>query len=139
MHIRYVWVLAALTLLLTTAIAAQGEKPAALTVEAKLCTGVADRMPVGEATAFAADVGQVYLWTKIVGASGAVTVKHVWMHDGKEVATVDLPVTTAAYRTWSAKKVPSSWTGNWEVKVVGPDGATLTTVSFTVGEKTAGQ
>ena len=112
----------------------QGEKTAAaLTVEAKVCTAVQDRLPVGEATTFAANVGQVYLWTKITGAAGEITIKHVWVHNGKEVATVDLPVTPAAYRTWSAKKVDPSWTGQWEVRVIGPDGATLTTVPFTVG------
>ena len=114
---------------------AQEEKPAsALTVEAKACTGVQDRMPVGEGTTFPATVGQVYLWTKISGALGEITVKHVWLRDGKEMATVDLPVKTGSYRTWSAKKIPPSWTGSWEVHVVGPDGTTLATVPFTVGE-----
>jgi len=114
---------------------AQEEKTvAALTVEAKACTGVQDRMPVGESAKFPATVRQVYLWTKITGASGETAVRHVWVHDGKEMATVDLPVKTAAYRTWSAKKIPPSWTGSWEVRVVGPDGTTLATVPFTVGE-----
>lgn len=121
-------------LLFSAAVWAQGEKPAAaLTVEAKLCTGVQDRMPVGEATTFSATVDQVYLWTKIIGASGEITVKHVWVHNGKEMTTVDLPVKTAAYRTWSAKKILPSWTGQWEVRVVGPDGTTLATVPFTIG------
>ena len=114
---------------------AQEEKPVtALTVEAKACTAVQDRMPVGESATFPATVGQIYFWTKITGASGEITVKHVWVHDGKEMATVDLPVKTSAYRTWSAKKIPPSWTGSWEVRVVGPDGTTLATVPFTVGE-----
>ena len=122
-------------LLFSVMLWAQEEKPAAaLTVEAKACTGVQDRMPVGESATFPATVGQVYLWTKITGASGETAVKHVWVHDGKEMATVDLPVKTAAYRTWSAKKIPPSWTGSWEVRVVGPDGTTLATVPFTVGE-----
>lgn len=129
----YVWAFLMFAFVCAATVGAQGEKPAALTVEAKLCTGVQDRMPVGEATTFPATVDQVYLWTKIIGAAGDITVKHVWVYNGKEMTTVDLPVKTAAYRTWSAKKILPQWTGKWEVRVVGPDGATLATVPFTVG------
>jgi hypothetical protein len=128
------WACIASLLFVCPAVWAQAEKPAAaLTVEAKVCTGVQDRMPVGEAASFPATVDQVYLWTKITGASGEITIKHVWVYNGKEMTTVDLPVKTAAYRTWSAKKILPSWTGKWEVRVVGPDGATLATVPFTIG------
>ena len=130
----YVWASLMFVFFCAATVGAQGEKPAALTVEAKVCTGVQDRMPVGEATTFPATVDQVYLWTKIIGAPGEITVKHVWVHNGKEMTTVDLPVKTAAYRTWSAKKILPQWTGQWEVRVVGPDGATLATVPFTIGE-----
>jgi hypothetical protein len=130
----YVWAFLMFVFFCAATVGAQGEKPAdALKVEAKLCTGVQDRLPVGEATTFPATVDQVYLWTKIIGASGEITVKHVWVHNGKEMTTVDLPVKTAAYRTWSAKKILPHWTGQWEVRVVGPDGTTLATVPFTVG------
>lgn len=129
------WAFVLFLLFLGSAAWAQADKPttAALTVEARVCTGVQDRMPVGEAASFPATVDQVYLWTKIAGASGEITIKHVWVYNGKEMATVDLPVRTISYRTWSAKKILPSWTGNWEVRVVGPDGATLATVPFTIG------
>lgn len=135
MKTAIVWAVSALLFVFAAAVWAQAEKPAAtLGVEAKVCTGVQDRMPVGEATTFPATVDQVYLWTKITGASGETAIKHVWVYDGKEMTMVDLPVRTAGYRTWSAKRILPAWTGKWEVRVVGPDGATLATVPFTIGE-----
>ncbi|MDD4052003.1 MAG: hypothetical protein PHR28_08915, partial [candidate division Zixibacteria bacterium] len=61
----YVWAFLMFVFFCAVTVGAQREKPAAaLTVEAKVCTGVQDRMPVGEATTFPATVDQVYLWTK---------------------------------------------------------------------------
>jgi len=129
-------------LFLTTVIVgfalAQEPKPAvpastpALAADVQVCTGITDRMPTGGATSFAADVGSLYCWSKITGALGEVTVKHVWMRDGKEMLAVDLPVKSVAWRTFSQKKILPQWTGSWEVKVVDSSGATLGSVAFTI-------
>lgn len=105
----------------------------ALTVETAVCTGVTDRAAVGTADSFAPEVGQIFLWCKVTGASAGTAITHVWLHEGKEVAKVELKLGGSPWRTWSSKTIPASWTGNWEVKVLGPDGAELKTATFTVG------
>jgi hypothetical protein len=104
-----------------------------LTVEAQLCTGIEERMPVGTAESYDADVEKVYLWCKVTGAAGTTVVKHVWSYEGKEMAAVELPVKSPAWRTWSYKTILPEWTGNWEVKVLDAEGEVLKAVSFTVG------
>jgi len=105
-----------------------------LTVEAQLCTSIENREPVGTATSFTADVGKVYLWCQVTGAAGETTIKHVWYHNGKEMATIELPVRGASWRTYSSKTIPENWAGDWEVKVLDAEGTTLTTIPFTVGK-----
>jgi hypothetical protein len=110
--------------------------PAAVTtlsVETKLGTSIENRMPMGEATAFAAEVGSICLWCKVTGATGETTIKHVWYHQGKELATVELAVRSSPWRTWSFKTIPAHLTGDWTVKVLDQGGNVLKEVSFTVG------
>ncbi len=117
---------------------AQNEKLAApasaatLAAEVQVCTGIKDRMPIDSATSFNVDVGSLYCWSRITGAHGETTVKHVWTHDGKDMAVVELSVKGDPWRTFSQKKIAPEWTGNWEVKVVDANGATLRSISFVV-------
>ncbi|HVP07867.1 MAG TPA: DUF2914 domain-containing protein [Candidatus Acidoferrum sp.] len=104
-----------------------------LKAEVQVCTGITDRMPTGGGTSFGADVGALYCWCKITGAKTETTIKHVWSFNGKEMASVELPVKSVAWRTNSQKKILPAWTGNWEVKVVDAAGNTLGSVAFTVG------
>jgi hypothetical protein len=136
--------LLALVLLVVATVMAQApadtaQKPAAspaqtseLKAEIQVCTAITDRMPTGAGTSFDANVGQLYCWSKITGSKTETTVKHVWMHNGKEVAGVELPVKSVAWRTLSQKKIMPSWTGDWEVKVVDASGNELGSVKFTV-------
>ena len=131
------------TLLLLVALAvtglAQEQKPstpapaATLTAELQVCTGVTGRMPTGSAANFDTTVGTLYCWSKITGSRSETTVKHIWMHEGKEMLAVELPVKGDPWRTYSHKKILPQWTGNWEVKVVDAGGATLKSLSFTIG------
>ncbi len=104
-----------------------------LLVEAQLCTGIEERMPTGAAKSFGADVEKVFLWCKVTGAADTTMIRHVWSHEGREMATVELPVKSAAWRTWSSKTIQPAWTGNWEVKVLNAAGDVLKAVSFAVG------
>lgn len=108
---------------------------AALDVETTLCTGVEDRMPVGEADTFMPNVERVYLWTKVTGVEGETAIRHVWLHEGREMADVELPVKGDPWRTYSYKTILPEWTGSWEVKIVGLDGNVITSVAFTIGKK----
>jgi hypothetical protein len=49
------------------------------------------------------------------------------------MARVDLPVRAASWRTWSSKKIPAHWAGEWKVVVVDESGAELGATSFLVG------
>lgn len=101
--------------------------------EAVITTAVEDRQPLDDVATVAADVGSVYLWTRIAGAQGEIVVEHVWYWGEDEMARVQLSVAGSNWRTWSSKNIEPSWTGDWRVDIVGPDGTVLESVSFTVG------
>ena len=134
-------IMAAAMLILAAFAVAQSEQAVVapqrgITIEPVLCTGIEERMPVGEAEEFPDDVGKVYLWTRITGVTeGEMIIHHVWLHEGQEKADVSLSVKGSPWRTYSYKTIPLEWAGQWEVKVVGPDGNVIKTVPFTVGKK----
>lgn len=122
-------------LLLAAAVTAQNTTPAKLEVEAKLCTGVVDHMPVGENTVFSKDVEKVYLWTKVTGVTeGEAVIHHIWLREDVEMADVSLPIKGSPWRTHSYKTIPPEWAGKWEVKITGADGNVIKSVAFTVGD-----
>ncbi|MBN2227194.1 MAG: DUF2914 domain-containing protein [candidate division Zixibacteria bacterium] len=126
---------ASMILLLTFAVglAQETSQPKSeLTVETELCTGIEERMPVGMADSFAADVDKVWLWCRVTGATDTTVVKHVYYRDGVEMATVELPVKSSSWRTWSSKTILPSWTGKWEIKILDANDNVLATVPFTV-------
>jgi hypothetical protein len=102
-----------------------------IAVEAVLARSIVDRMPVDTVTAVSADVGTLYLWTRVSGAAGS-SISHVWIH-GPHEAAVELQVGGSPWRTWSSRTIPPEWTGEWRVEVRDATGRVLTAVSFTVG------
>lgn len=113
--------------------AAMSEGAGLTVAEAMLTSSVMDRQPADELTAVPADVGRVYLWTRITGAEGEVQLEHVWYHGETEMARVPLNIAGSNWRTWSSKNIEPTWTGEWRVDIVAPDGTVLKSVSFTVG------
>ncbi len=109
-------------------------KPA-LTVEGVVCSGIEQRMPVDSAEQFSPDVGKVFFWCKVTGATDTTAITHVWLYDGKEMATVELPVRSPAWRTWSSKNILPSWVGKWEVQVRDAEGNVLLGKSFAIGSE----
>ncbi len=109
----------------------------ALDIEAVLCNQIEERMPVGEGDQFGSDVERVYLWTRVTGAETELTLRHVWLYEGKEIADVALTVKGSPWRTYSYKSMIPKWTGSWEVKVVGETGDVLLSKTFTVVDKKA--
>lgn len=109
------------------------QAPALVVESAVITSNVMDRQPADTLTTVGADAGQVYCWTRIMGAAGEVQVTHVWYRGDEEVARIPLRVASPNWRTWSSKKLEPSWTGEWRVEVVGPNSDVLETVSFTVG------
>lgn len=119
---------------------AAGQQAAALSVEgAILTTGVRNHMPVDTLSTVPAEVGRAFLWTRIAGAGDTTTVTHVWYRGEEEVARVDLPVNGPDWRTYSTKRILSSWTGPWRVEVRDATGQVLQTVNFNVQPTGAGR
>ncbi|UCG87074.1 MAG: DUF2914 domain-containing protein [Gemmatimonadota bacterium] len=111
--------------------ATAGAQESGIVVEAALALAIEDRTPVDTGSSFPADVGRVWLWTKVSGAAGQ-TVTHVWSH-GENEWVVPLQIGANTWRTWSNKTIPAEWTGEWQVEVRDQAGNVLKTVRFTVG------
>ena len=106
-------------------------KPA-LTVDAQLCTGIAERMPLEMTDTFTNDIDKVWLWCRIEGAPDSTFVKHVYYYKGEQMAEVELPVNSPSWRTWSSKTILPNWVGDWEVKIVNADGNVLKAIPFKI-------
>lgn len=103
-----------------------------VSVEAVVARNVVDRMPADTGSTFPADVGTLYLWTRVTGAAGGA-LSHVWIH-GPHEAAVELQIGGSPWRTWSSRTVPPEWTGEWRVEVRNAAGEVLATRTFTVGD-----
>lgn len=95
-----------------------------------LCAAVKDRTPIGVADTFPADIYAVYCFTRILGAQDTATVMHSWLRKGKKLSNVELSVRSPVWRTWSRKKMRPDLKGEWEVKVIGPDGKAIASKKF---------
>lgn len=141
---RVFFLLSALIICYTLISAAEPEqKPASaepdgtnlLKAEVQVCKSVTDRNPVDIVSSVGTDIGQLYCWCKVTGGTGEQTIKHLWLHGGKTVAEIPLTIKGSSWRTWSAKKIDPSMTGQWEVKVVDSAGNMLANAAFTIGEE----
>jgi hypothetical protein len=100
--------------------------------ESAVCTAISDRQPEGTAVEFSKDVPKIYYWTKIEGASGEESVKHVWYAGENVIGEVTLNVKTPSYRTWSSKTVYPGLEGDLSVAVVDDAGNVLKKDSFKI-------
>jgi hypothetical protein len=120
-------ILLGLTMVVLAAGAAAVDGPSATAV---VCTGVKDRVAQGASTTFPASVGQLTCLSEVHGVKDSVA--HVWLHGGKEVGRMSLPVKAERWRTWSTKKILPAMTGAWKVEVRDAAGAVLAAADFTV-------
>ncbi|MCZ6917447.1 MAG: DUF2914 domain-containing protein [Gemmatimonadetes bacterium] len=100
--------------------------------ESTIARDVVDRMPVDPGATFTADVGRLFCWTRITGAEGSTSVRHVWFLEDQEMADVELNVGGSSWRTHSSKAIVPEWTGNWRVEVRDNSGNVLETIRFSV-------
>lgn len=96
------------------------------------CTGVENRTPVGVDSLFPSDVGRVYTFTKIVGASEPTSIFHVYYYNDKEMARIELKIGGSPWRTWSYKTILPEWKGTWKLEVLDADGNVLTSKTFKI-------
>ena len=100
--------------------------------ESTIARDVVDRMPVEPGATFTADVGRLFCWTRITGAEGSTSVRHVWFLEDQEMADVELNVGGSSWRTHSSKAIVPEWTGNWRVEVRDSSGNVLETIRFSI-------
>ena len=100
--------------------------------EIQISASIEDRIPRGVDSSFSAGIERVYCFTKLKNSGESNSVIHVWYYKDKEMAGVELAVRAATWRTWSSKRILPSWTGEWRVDVLSPDGSVLSTKSFEV-------
>lgn len=100
--------------------------------EGVICTGVEDRVPLGASETFPPDVGRLYCFTKIVGASSDMVVKHLWYREDGLLHTQELAVGGSPWRTWSNKTITPDMSGAWKVEIRDGDDNLITTLKFTV-------
>lgn len=115
------------------ALAVSQERTGEIQVErAVVGTGVMDREPQGVASQFPADVGQLWCFTHITGASTGAEILHVWYHGDQELARVPLTIGGPNWRTWTSKNIQPEWTGEWRVEIQQAGGTVLQTITFTI-------
>lgn len=93
---------------------------------------VENHNPVNPDTSFSYTVGKVCCFTRVEGAQDTTQISHIWYHNDKEMAKVDLSVRSSYWRTWSSKQILKSWIGNWRVDVVNADGDVIKSKSFVI-------
>jgi hypothetical protein len=98
--------------------------------EIVFCAAIKDKQPTGVADTFPSDIYGVYCYTRLVGAAGPTSVKHVWYRGGARVTAKTLAVRASPWRTWSLREMPEEWKGEWRVDVVSPDGEVLASRKF---------
>jgi hypothetical protein len=91
------------------------EAPTMSVYDSGVGTAVIDRQLVGRADAFAAGT-RVVFWTLVTGWRAGDTIRHVWVHQGRRVATVKLPIRGASWRTHSQRPLPPGADGEWVVE-----------------------
>lgn len=131
MHLSKLMPTALLLGLLPATVVAQQQADTTVTVEIVIAINVEDREPVGGAEQFPADVGELFGWTRVSGASN-MTVEHVWRYQDHELV-VPINVGGSPWRAWSTKNIPPEWTGEWTFEVRDDSGNVVASVTFTVG------
>ena len=106
--------------------AAQNE----ISVELLTATGVENRQPVGVADTFPSDVGKVYAWMRVTGATDQA-IQVVWSY-GSLTFNVPLEIGGSPWRTWSSKIILPVWTGEWTVEVLDAQGESITGTTFMI-------
>lgn len=106
--------------------------PASMSVnDSGVGTDIVNRELVGRAETFAVGA-RVVFWTQVAGGRAGSTIRHVWLHEGRPVATVALPVRSASWRTQSQRLLAPGAEGEWRVEARDGDGGVLAQAGFRV-------
>ena len=92
-------------------------------------TDVVGRELVGRSETFAAGA-RIVFWTLVTGGQAGDTIRHTWVHRGRTVATVKLPVSGATWRTYSQRMLAPGTDGEWVVEAQDDGGRVLARHAF---------
>jgi hypothetical protein len=123
-----------LAALLCTVLMAPGIAMALQLEQAVVCENVVDREPMNSGTQFAATIGKLYCFTKLVDADAPTRVTHVWYFGDMERARVDLSVGASTWRTYSSKLIQTTEIGTWRVEILDADENILDTINFEIAQ-----
>jgi hypothetical protein len=113
-------------LLLTTTAFAQGK------ADVKVGTSIEKYEVQGASETFTVPADtKLYAGAKVSGVEND-KVTMVFLKDGTEASKVELQVPRSPYRTHAYKTMRAGDSGNWTVKVLGPDGTELGSATFKV-------
>ena len=112
-------------LLTTTAFAAgKADVKVGTAIEKYEVQGSSDTFKVAPET-------KLYAGAKITGLEDS-TITVVFLKNGAEASKKELKVPRSPYRTHAYKTIRTGDSGNWTVKVLGPDGAEIGSTDFKV-------
>lgn len=96
--------------------------------ESGVGTGVVDRRLAGQGTRFE-EGSTVFFFTRVVGGASGQKLRHVWLHEGRVIQSIELSLGSAHWRTYSTKTLRAS--GNWAVEARSADDRVLARADFT--------
>ncbi|MCP4746546.1 MAG: DUF2914 domain-containing protein [Desulfobacteraceae bacterium] len=104
-----------------------------LTIQgAVVCEKVMNRNPVGSSDIFSAKNEKLFCFTQVVGAITDTYITHNWYYQGSLQSSVELPVRSSNWRTWSSKIITPELTGEWMVEILSEEGSPLENIVFFV-------
>ncbi len=101
--------------------------------EAATAKGVEKQAAISPGDKFPADVGKVYLLTRVKGAGDSMAeIKHIWYQGSAKVAEVSLKIKADDWTTYSYAMIDPSQKGAWKVDVVDSACTVLKSLNFTI-------
>ncbi|MDO9513285.1 MAG: DUF2914 domain-containing protein [Elusimicrobiota bacterium] len=103
-----------------------------VSAELMIARAISDHQAVDAGTDFNKDIGILHCWSLIRTDNIPITIKHIWYFENKKISEIPLTVKSKSYRTFSSKKIPPDWTGQWRVDVVDDNNRIIQTAKFSV-------
>jgi len=79
-------------------------------------------------------IRKIYFYTEISHAKGQ-KIYHRWRTNDQILATIELPITSNNFRTWSSKQLTSAWLGQWYLEVLDSQKNVIYRKTFNYGTK----
>lgn len=113
----------------------RGQRSSPHVKEIAVCRDVQYLRPIGNGTRFPADVGSLFCFTLIEGATTPQVIYHDWQYKGGLQASIPLSVEDYSWRTWSRKAIRPEQVGSWRVLVRDVEGRVLGNASFEIAPR----